>query len=177
MVEFVRVCPRCGTANPEYENLCRKCNHFIGMEAAIDSAQAPAPAERSQSQGPRAERSRSQGDPRLQLTVPGTSIAFAVKNGDLLGQAHSQSEAQMQLPETVPDVAFVHRRHCRFLLEGGQWYLEAVDQTPLGQGFTNPTWLNGVRLEPGERRPLGNGDDLRLSATTLLVAIRHGTVA
>lgn len=164
MVEFVRVCPRCGTANPEYENLCRKCNHFIGMEAAIDSAQAPL-----------AERSRSQGDPLLQLTVPGTSIGFEVKSGDLLGQAHPQSEAQLQLPPTLPDLAFVHRRHCRFLLAGGQWYLEAVDQTPLGQGFTNPTWLNGVRLEPGERHPLGNGDDLRLSATTLLVAIRHGT--
>ncbi|MBF0255342.1 MAG: FHA domain-containing protein [Gammaproteobacteria bacterium] len=94
-----------------------------------------------------------------------------MRSGDLLGQAHPESPAQIQLPATLTDVAYVHRRHGRFVQENGQWWLQIVDQAELGGAFTNPSWLNGVRLQPGERRPLGHGDDLRLAGVTLLLSL------
>jgi pSer/pThr/pTyr-binding forkhead associated (FHA) protein len=167
MTEFVKICPQCGQANPEYEHLCGQCNHFIGLEAAQPAVQNPpvqavTPAE-------------LRGG--LLLTLPGTTLSFPVRSGDTLGQSHPDSDAQIQLPPSVTDVAYIHRRHCRFQQAADQWLLEAIDQGPLGREFTNPTWVNGVRLEPGERCPLGHGDDLRLSGTTLLVQLRGDTAA
>lgn len=161
---FVKICPKCGTSNPEYENLCQECGFFIAMEPA---QAAPTPS-------PQAKETPTSAQLKLQLNLPGTGISFDIKPGDVLGQAHASSDARLQLPESLADVAYIHRRHCRFWQEGDQWQVEAIDQSqsPKSSGFTNPTWVNGVPLNPGERRTLGNGDDLRLSAITLLVNLQ-----
>ena len=39
MPTFIKVCPKCGHHNPEYENACVVCTYFIGMETPV-----PAPA-------------------------------------------------------------------------------------------------------------------------------------
>lgn len=166
---FVKVCPKCGTSNPEYENLCQQCGFFIAMEPA----QAAPTQLQSQTSAPDAAAS-APALLKLQLNLPGTGISFDIRPGDVLGQAHAKSDAQLQLPESLPDVAYIHRRHCRFWQGSNQWQVEAIDQSqvPGSSGFTNPTWINGVPLNPGERRTLGNGDDLRLSAITLLVNLQ-----
>lgn len=169
---FVKICPKCATSNPEYENLCQKCGFFIAMEPAqMAPASEPSPALASTpGQAPLIQAAKTA--PNLQLGLPGFNLVLQIKPGDVLGQAHPQSDASIQLPETLPDVAYVHRRHCCFWQEGGQWQLEAIDQSKAGGSFTNPTWVNGVALAPGERRTLGNGDDLRLSAMTFLVSMQ-----
>jgi hypothetical protein len=164
---FIKRCPKCGASNPEYENLCQQCGFFIAMEAA-----QPAPVAAPE---PQAATKPSDIQPlKLELSLSGSGLQFAIKSGDVLGQAHPQSDASIQLPEGLPDVAYVHRRHCRFWQSGTQWQLEAIDQSqvPGSSDFTNPTWINGVPVQPGERRSLGHGDDVRLSAITLLVSLQ-----
>lgn len=163
---FIKLCPKCGTQNPEYESLCQRCGFFIAMEPAQAAMEAPA-AETAATQASPAR------PPVLQLSLPGSGLVFGVQSGDLLGQAHPESDARLQLPDSLPDIAFVHRRHCRFWLTGRQWQVEAIDHNASEAGFTNPTWVNGVPLAPGERRTLGQGDDLRLSATSLLVNLQQ----
>lgn len=35
MSSFVKICPKCGQHNPEYENTCVVCTNFIGIETPI----------------------------------------------------------------------------------------------------------------------------------------------
>ena len=176
MAEFVKVCPKCSEINPEYENLCLGCQLFIGMEpSVVRPAESPAPAQPVGEEVERAEEAAQPAAPSLcRITVAGSSVELPASDGALLGQAYPDSPAGMQLPVEVAGVAYVHRQHCRFLLLDGQWYLEAVDQAPLGQSFTNPTWINGLELAPGGRRALGDGDELRLSGVRLGVVIERG---
>lgn len=54
----------------------------------------------------------------------------------------------------------VSRCHAMFVLRGEQWYL--VDDFS-----TNGTWLNGVKLIPGEQYPIKVGDVIRFAHITL----------
>lgn len=176
MAEFVKICPKCGEINPEYENLCRGCQLFIGMEpSVVRPCEPPAAAPPAPNLGePREEARRSAAVPRCRLVLPGAGVELSVSDGASLGQAHPGSLAGMQLPTEVPGVAYVHRQHCRFLLLDGQWHLEVVDQAHLGRSFTNPTWVNGVELAPGRQQALADGDELRLSGVRLRLVIEGG---
>lgn len=57
--------------------------------------------------------------------------------------------------------AKVSRRHARIMLQDGQYFLE-------DQGSTNGTFVNrGRRLEPGQRHPLKDGDEIIVGKTFL----------
>ena len=57
--------------------------------------------------------------------------------------------------------AKVSRRHARIVLQDGQYFLE-------DQGSTNGTFVNrGRRLEPGQRHPLKDGDEIIVGKTFL----------
>ena len=57
--------------------------------------------------------------------------------------------------------AKVSRRHARIVLQDGQYFLE-------DQGSTNGTFVNrGRRLEPGQRQPLRDGDEIIVGKTFL----------
>jgi len=173
--EFVKICPKCGEINPEYENLCRGCQLFIGMEpSVVRPAEAPEATGQGAGDGEQAgDAQRAAALPRCRVILAEAGLQLPVSDRALLGQAYPGSPAGMQLPADVPGVAYVHRQHCRFVLQDSQWYLEAVDQAPLGQSFTNPTWINGVELAAGGRRALADGDELRLSGVRLRVVIER----
>ena len=57
--------------------------------------------------------------------------------------------------------AKVSRRHARIVLQDGEYFLE-------DQGSTNGTFVNrGRRLEPGQRHPLRDGDEIIVGKTFL----------
>jgi hypothetical protein len=107
-------------------------------------------------------------EPSLFLEIAQDTLLSA-RSGWRLGQAHSSSDAEIQLPARVPGVEFVHRHHCRFDYAQGRWYVTALDQHSLAHGFTNPTQVKGRFLSPGERAELTDGDELRLSGVILWV--------
>jgi hypothetical protein len=179
MSEFVKICPRCGHFNPEYENLCAGCGHFIAMEPSVPRPVphpvAPPTAAEPQAQAPEPPAAQaaqaSVASPVLRLEPTAGGAPLVIQSLAVLGQDHPSGDAQVRLPLTLEGAAYVHRRHCRFLLEAGQWWVEPIDQAGLGGAFTNPTRLNGQEAPPGQRRPLRDGDELRLSGVALRVRL------
>jgi pSer/pThr/pTyr-binding forkhead associated (FHA) protein len=173
MAEFVRICPRCGRPNPEYENLCAACDQFIGMEPAVA---APAPAPTGGDDGAGADGADTPATRRYTplaesffLRLESADLLLTVRPGSVLGQAHPTSDADLQVPDAVEGSDFLHRRHCRFEREAQRWTVTALDQSAYGSEFTNPTFVNQHRLAAGATHPLQDGDELRLSGLTFVV--------
>jgi pSer/pThr/pTyr-binding forkhead associated (FHA) protein len=177
MTTFVKICPKCGHHNPEYENACSVCTHFIGMETS--QAVTASPASKSQT-SPSIAAPQAVARPvdshlpsettALYLQVLGDSQIFELRDGWILGQAHASSEAELQLRD-LPGINYVHRRHCQFFFKDQAWYVRALDQREVGSDFTNPTTVNQTRIEPGQTHVLASGDQLSLANLKLVVRI------
>ncbi len=188
MPQFVKICPKCGRANPEYENLCGECQQFIGMEPAVPKPAAPPPTasepadaaaqpnpvaapETAPATRPEEPPQAPKAPPACYLSLNGSGQVFTLQDGSVLGQAHASSHATVQIPAEIDGVEYVHRQHCRFAYRDGRWRVQALDQTPFNQDFTNPTRVNQHLVTPGSWHPLGDGDELRLSGVSFQVKI------
>ena len=184
MSSFIKICPKCGHHNPEYENACTQCGDFIGMETPIpapsplddttnsgddvvnlDSADPAQPASQTT---PQAAPTALQ--PTLYLQVLGSDQIFEVRDGWTVGQFHASSTAQLQLRD-LPGVHYLHRNHCRFSCPDGNWAVTPTDQRQFGRDFTNPTVLNHTTLTPGEAHRVENGDQLSLANLKVVIRI------
>ncbi len=184
MSKFVKVCPKCGHRNPEYENACLVCTCFIGMETPV-----PAPAPVEDTAQPDADQMQqtsveaaaavtaappvaaaSAVQPSLYLQVLGSDRIFEVRDGWTVGQSHASSTADLQLRD-LPGISYVHRNHCRFTFENGSWQVTPTDQGQFGRDFTNPTAVNQTRVSPGEALAINNGDQLSLGTLKVVVRI------
>jgi hypothetical protein len=171
MADYVRICPRCGQANPEFESVCTGCGQFIALEPVQRADQAPEPRGAAEPPEPAAAGDREPADDSLLLELAPGQAPLRVRDGAVLGQAHPGAGADLTLSTEVAGSQYVHRRHCRFERRDGRWRIVALDQAPLGSAFTNPTFVNGERLAPGASRDLADGDELRLAAVVLVVHI------
>ncbi len=186
MSKFIKVCPKCGHQNPEYENACLVCTYFIGMETPLP---APPPVEDNdntrpdtgQVQRPSADEgtrtttaapaeASSVVQPTLYLQVLGSDRIFEVRDGWTVGQSHASSTADLQLRD-LPGISYVHRNHCRFTFENGSWQVTPTDQGQFGRDFTNPTAVNQTRVSPGDALAINNGDQLSLGTLKVVVRI------
>lgn len=186
MIEFMRICPRCGLANPERYVTCQQDGEFLGFEAVIPASPPtigaaavsalPTTLESSLPTIPRAEpingtRPTERLDRSCQsiyLEVVGSSLVFTVRDGATVGQAHPSALAEVQIGN-IPGVTYVHRRHCRIERRDFQWFCTAIDQREFGREFTNPTHVNKQPIMPGQSLPIRNGDCLTLATVNLIV--------
>lgn len=201
MTEFVKICPKCRHSNPEYENICARCQQFIGMESAVPKPAAPIqdnkttelplseaadaapsetsaakekadPAQRKEVSEPVQTHPEMEKKPlALYLEIAGSQQILTINSGNIVGQAHASSLAQVQIKDNVNGVEYIHRQHCRFDLLGEKWYLYPLDQSQFQQSFTNPTQLNQHIISPEERRLITNGDELQMSGVKFIVRI------
>ena len=187
MPQFVKICPKCGQANPEYENLCTACQQFIGMEPAVpkpaetrktktepDSAaesRAEVQSQKAPTIEPKEHPAPPKTTPTCYLSLIGADQVFTLHDGTVLGQAHGTSQATAQIPAEIDGVEFVHRQHCRFAYRNSRWQVQALDQAGFNQNFTNPTRVNQHLVSPGTWHPLDDGDELRLSGVGFQVKI------
>jgi hypothetical protein len=190
MPQFVKICPKCGRSNPEYENICTDCQQFIGMEPAVpkpaesrqtgaepnpgDSAAPPRPEAPAQTAPVTEPEERPQAPapaPAFYLSLNGEGQVFTLQDGSVMGQAHSTSQATVQIPTGVDGVGYVHRQHCRFEYRDARWRVQPLEQAPFNQTFTNPTRVNQHLVGPGSWHPLDDGDELRLSGVSFHVKI------
>ncbi len=182
MTEFVRICPRCGHTNPEYENLCAKCQQFIGMEPSVPRTaekEVPMPTEDVAASVPAHADIKTATITETPETTPpafyltlGDSI-FTIHDGAVIGQQHASNRSAVQIPPDIEGCRYVHRQHCSFHFQDGEWYVQAIDQQMFGQSFTNPVWLNEQQLSVATHHRLQHGDILRLSAIALTVDIQE----
>lgn len=172
MADFVKICPQCQAINPEYENICTQCGQFIGMETPVARPQPKPAAKAKPKTAPPAATQRF--DPAavcFYLEAPGSDTVYTIHHGDVLGQAHPSSAAQVQIDANLQGSEFIHRQHCRFECKDGIWYVTALDQKAFQRDFTNPTFVNQHRLAPNTRQALKDGDRLGLSGVFLQVKI------
>lgn len=137
------------------------------QQRAEKTSDAPEPCPREPDREAEAESEPElEARPALFLESGGGGQVFEVHEGDVIGQAHPSSNAQIQLAD-LTGIGYVHRNHCSFAFRDKTWQVTAIAQ----QTYTNPTLVNQQRLSPGESRPLRNGDRLTLSGLTLAVRI------
>jgi hypothetical protein len=174
----IKRCPKCGHRNPEPADLCEVCEEFLGLvapETVSDPVEpepvVPDPADGSPPATPgRVTQVETAAPSLLYLESPAGHRNYPVKPGDIVGQAHPTSLAQVQI-ESLPGVDRIHRQHGRFDWRDGQWHVTALDQRPFGSDFTNSTVLNGQRLAPGDSQPIQSGARLTLAGVLFTVRI------
>ncbi|GKT09133.1 FHA domain-containing protein [Desulforhabdus sp. TSK] len=132
-----KLCPQCGARNSKDSFLCATpgCNTSL---AFVEAVLMP---EGSTNLLPR----------RLYLENPHLPHPLEVKSGQVVGQAHPTSGADVKL-SGIPDIECVSRSHCRFDFDGSSWMLTALPTT------TNKTCVNGKVIPKGQSVALKNGD-------------------
>ena len=176
MSPYVKICPRCSTVNPEDEQSCRQCRHFLGMVRAerIEQEAAPGPVPEPLPGGspkPEAEiirlgASGKEQEPAsiLYLECKATGRTVPVRPGDMVGQAHPLSQAQVQL-SSIPGIEYVSRHHCWFQMDGEGWTVTALPES------LNPTMLNGLTLAVSGKMRVSDGDELSLAGVLFRIRL------
>jgi len=177
--EYVRVCPRCGHENPEWHEICQSpdCDGFLGVvnpSPRIRREPHPTPdhpsfpqeiSQKDASVDPGVGVSVTTRLPEvLYLEYQGTSKVVEIRSGQVVGQAHPSSQADVQLSD-IPNINFVSRQHCLFICENGRWFVTAIPTA------TNPTYLNQKLVPKGAKAPLSNGDYLVMANVPFTVRI------
>jgi Cyclic nucleotide-binding domain/FHA domain len=100
--------------------------------------------------------------PRFLHAESGQELPLPAGDEVRLGRADVRSQPGPALDLSALDpTRSLSRRHARIVRDGGGF---AVLEEPR---VANGTFLNGVRLSPGERVPLRSGDELRLGVVAL----------
>ncbi len=191
MTEFVKICPRCSAANPEYENICSSCQQFIGMEPAIPKPVTAVPEAENNFDGLHStvqknieakipfentvdnetEIEETEEKPAIYAQISNSNEILMLYPESIIGQTHPSSQATAPIPSHIPGAAYVHRQHCRIEYDNEQWYVFAIDQSAYQQEFNNPTRVNQKVISPGSRQRIYNNDELRLSGVSLRLRI------
>jgi hypothetical protein len=101
------------------------------------------------------------------FNVPGTSATIMIPSGKnelIIGRTDYGSSPDVDTNPVNGEALGVSRQHARLLALGGQVTIEDLNST-------NFTYVNRQRLQPGQRLPIRDGDEVRLAR---LVLIYHG---
>ena len=175
--DYVKICPQCGKRNREHENICPECGQFLGLIRPILQEQnvEPEPQGASEHSLPGADEARftmrltpagaqEKADPVLILESLEADRIYRVHTGQVVGQAHPTSQADVQMAG-IPNLNYVSRQHCRFDFEMGEWYVTCLPSA------LNGLILQGTELIPGGRALVKNGDRLEMANVPFLVRI------
>lgn len=179
-------CERCGTQNLEGSRYCDECGAALwlaGRPSGLSNPQANGgdsrgnkdiPVTVARSASPPASGIISQHGAGA-VAVAGQKATLTIERGKSAGKQFPIGAGGSDIGRwdadggVFPDVdldsddpeAKVSRKHARISCENGQYAIEDL-------GSTNGTFVNrGRRLKPGERQPLGDGDEIIVGKTFL----------
>lgn len=176
-------CERCKTENLESSQYCDECgaplrpNFRAAKPGGNGAADEGKNGSHTASKQPEFA-SNSNSGVNFSHSLSGSEKPHAwleLERGRSIGKKFTLSNGESQIGRwdadggIFPDVdldaddpeAKVSRRHARIVLQDGQYFLE-------DQGSTNGTFINrGRRLEPGQRLPLKDGDEIIVGKTFL----------
>lgn len=159
-------CPSCGHQVPAGAVFCDNCGVSLsGVQGTPAQPQIqPSAPQQPQIQEPTPQATVVSGTPpRLVVQASGASLPFPAGQPELIvGREDPVSDVfpEINLEPHGGEEGGVSRRHAKFTLEGGQWYIQDLDST-------NFTFVNKQRLQPNQLHPLTNGDEVRLGRVTL----------
>jgi len=180
-MNYVKICTVCGYKNQEVATVCQgnDCNEFIGQlepvqDMEVDKAQGEQffYTKKTTDDGFQERKepfldahiTTKRFTPQSILSLEYSGHQYDIEPGMVMGKEHPESNAMLKVPG-LPD--YVHRNHCKFYFHNGQWTVTAI-QNP---EFTNPTYVNAIKVAPNQTRPLANGDHLTLCDITFNVTI------
>ncbi len=144
-----KVCPSCGTRNPEDDIVCKECMaDLTGVEPVDEEVEEGANREPEEEIE---ERTVVISDT---LTLLGDGFSIVVKSGDVVGRQGIGAES-------LRGFKTVSRRHARFYKKGDKWLVEDV-------GSTNGTFVNDKPVPQGSGQEIKNGDVIKLSSQVAL---------
>lgn len=175
MTEYVKVCPKCAYRNPEGENTCRECGHFLGLIRAeylpdeLDATDVKREIEEITGNevlaaaGMEPEVIPPAGGFIYLDNIP-SRRSFLVRDGDVVGQMHPSNQAEVQL-EGLENLNYVSRRHCRFTYENGAWFVTSLLDA------LNGSSVNNMKIATGGKVRIRNGDELMMAIVPFRVRI------
>jgi predicted amidophosphoribosyltransferase len=165
-------CPSCGTPATPGAAFCDNCGASLtGVAPAPPAAQpypppypAPAAAPYPPPGAPAYPAPPAAGPPpRLVVQPSNISLPFPAGKAEIIaGREDPVSNVfpEINLDPHGGDEGGVSRRHAKFTLRGGQWYVEDLNST-------NFTFVNKQKLQAGQPHPVNNGDEVRFGRVTL----------
>jgi len=174
MAKRVKICPKCGYLNTEFETMCIDCATSLMnvsavneedtttrpvMEAAVTKIPAPGLSEPASVTGgyaltEEAATQRFRTEACLEcLSVPG--FKFTVQPNATIGRKG------MINVKPLPNSQYISRVHATFVHEAGLWYIR-------DENSTEGTSVNGIKIAPGIKQPLKDGDQVTLAITTFI---------
>jgi pSer/pThr/pTyr-binding forkhead associated (FHA) protein len=104
----------------------------------------------------------------LSIMLPGNEkpIVFRGNQKVLLGRRDENTGfiPQIDLTRYYGTLMGVSRKHAEIILQDGRCWIKDLNSS-------NGTWVNEVRLAPGQDYPLNNGDQVRLGQLLLLIFV------
>jgi len=174
MAKRVKICPKCGYHNNEFETMCIKCPTSLMNVAVVTEETTPTspipesvaqavPSPGLTNQIPATPASVSEDEPATQrvsavamlecLSTPG--FKFTVQPNATIGRKGTINV------KPLPNSQYISRVHATFLHEAGVWYIR-------DENSTEGTSVNGIKISPGIKQPLKNGDQITLAITTFI---------
>lgn len=141
---MVRICSECGAENTAQARKCAKCGEDISDIRPITKKQ-------TQTNGTGATKEK-----RYCLSCVGDDYSFDLltKSGSvILGRTAGMSGY-------LKDKLYVSRRQAKLDFEAGQIFIENLSET-------NPTFLNNIPLEQGQRMTVKVGDEIGLGGMVI----------
>lgn len=154
-----KLCPHCGFDNGPYALFCKRCNKALRETEADYGHGSRLTHGASQHEDIQLTRTPSQTPKEAFLiceTTPG--LRWSVRPNQIAGRT---GEINM-LP--VKDSVYISRQHARFLWDNGTWLLEHMSERSC-------TYVNGIEVSRGERKPICDGDRIRFGYTDFIFRI------
>jgi len=140
-----KICPSCGTKNPEEEIVCKNCMADISDVEPIKEFKE----KETEGSFPK-DADEKTTIIQETITLIGNGFYFTVKNGDIVGR-------QGVGAEHLKKFKTVSRKHIRVYKEGNKWFIEDLQST-------NGTYLNNELITPNKKYEIKNGDTIKLSS-------------
>lgn len=172
-------CPNCHHWNEAGSKFCEEC----GYELSATSEPAPVSISTSVATAPPASLPELQvPDPTPQTLIPPDPANAAATTGSIanytgprlvlnstgsvfkLGDSTimGREDPTLQIDfDGYPDAKYISHRHAQVVKNNGQFYIEDL-------GSSNHTWVNGIKMSPGQSEPLHNGDKVRVGKIEML---------
>jgi len=145
-------CPACGAELESGDAFCSTCGFAVSEAPAPKPvAEAPAPPQLAP----------ALAGPFLVVVSSGAEIPLPAAGEILVGREDPVSGVYPDVDMTPHggEEGGVSRRHARFIVEGGNYFLEDLDST-------NFTFVNKQKVAPKTRQAVGDGDEVRFGRVT-----------
>ncbi len=163
-------CPSCGTPAAPGATFCDNCGAALAgvtpappVQPSYPQPYPPAPQPYPQPAPPVYPPPAAGPPPRLVVQSSNAPLPFPAGKAEIIvGREDPVSNVfpEIDLDPHGGDEGGVSRRHAKFTLRGGQWYVEDLNST-------NFTFVNKQKLQAGQPHPVNHGDEVRLGRVTL----------